>query len=923
MKTLKRVGSVATGAIMLGAAMSGAVSAAMDDTGLTKDFFYDADYNPIVQIVLGEKGMATDAVAGGNVAAVIGNLAYTSAMAQAGGSASGQVVLGISARGATGKFEKSYRDASWIEGDSNFYDRSDGLDFDNQAASSSVLEEYKFGEFVQYSLACDQQQRTAAGILKKGTYSNIHCLFCQTLCLGQLENPSHDMEEYISVDYTNMKWYEDGLDRSDAEEMKLKVPTNTLKYYSLLEDIPLTTIYDSNGTSKNEVDFEYRGKMILFGEEYYIKDISGTTKIYLAKGKILDDVSSEGYTAEYLGYKFKVDHLIYSAEYQVAGILLDVEKPDGTVVQTQISKMANGIVDDIEIAGVYAEEADAVATASLLVYDTTTNVVLEDGKELELGGVEKDGWKVEITEGVFDGNTGGLTASQMDIAEYDDMFGKTLNNISVTYTRSHTGNNAIAVDEMIEFPTTYQLKFNGFRDNNYDESPCSGAGNGNIIVSTDGDSRAMIAFTTDTGSTLENVYIDSGPIQTDEMFVAAGNVYEFESFDDTNTEDNQMKLTFTDVLNGGNVEYTLTAVTGGVDTMYQGAFVEALENDAELAITTNADDNSTNVFAIQDSAFSSLDLLLDDSDRLYVMSDLVLSDNTVSGVNGTVLTINPTVLGELTEFQLDDQTLTMSAQAEATSGLTYQRARNSSEGTDYNGDNDYDDVLIGFEANSEELMILDLFDRSYNSSSDTTHSMKLIAEDDTEGLTDTSRDTGSKQTLEDDKDSVLYTPYSGMKATLDWGSNDRIDGMEVCMPQDIVYSTIFVGTSEQATTMDAIITKDDEGTEKTVGCCSYLVKEFGVEATVEDVNEVTVNPIVGNLVVPEIQANTAKNLIIVGGPSVNGMSEGLVTLQEVQSSSGNYIVKKVGSKLIIAGLTAADTVDGGNELVSWLQANVH
>ena len=55
MRTLKRVGSIVAGAVMLGAAISGAVSAGMDDTGLTKDFFYDSGYNPVVQIVVGEK----------------------------------------------------------------------------------------------------------------------------------------------------------------------------------------------------------------------------------------------------------------------------------------------------------------------------------------------------------------------------------------------------------------------------------------------------------------------------------------------------------------------------------------------------------------------------------------------------------------------------------------------------------------------------------------------------------------------------------------------------------------------------------------------------------------------------------------------------------------------------------------------------
>jgi hypothetical protein len=67
MKTLKKVGTIAAGALMVGAAIAGSASAGMDDTGLTKGFFYDAGYNPIVQIVVGEKGMATDAVAAGNI----------------------------------------------------------------------------------------------------------------------------------------------------------------------------------------------------------------------------------------------------------------------------------------------------------------------------------------------------------------------------------------------------------------------------------------------------------------------------------------------------------------------------------------------------------------------------------------------------------------------------------------------------------------------------------------------------------------------------------------------------------------------------------------------------------------------------------------------------------------------------------------
>ena len=101
------------------------------------------------------------------------------------------------------------------------------------------------------------------------------------------------------------------------------------------------------------------------------------------------------------------------------------------------------------------------------------------------------------------------------------------------------------------------------------------------------------------------------------------------------------------------------------------------------------------------------------------------------------------------------------------------------------------------------------------------------------------------------------------------------------------------------------------------------MKEFGVSGSgaTAATKETTVNPIVGNLVVAESGANVNKNLVIVGGPAVNGMTT--VTADEIAAASQKYIVKKDGKKLIVAGWTAADTVDAGNALVSWLKANAH
>jgi hypothetical protein len=177
--------------------------------------------------------------------------------------------------------------------------------------------------------------------------------------------------------------------------------------------------------------------------------------------------------------------------------------------------------------------------------------------------------------------------------------------------------------------------------------------------------------------------------------------------------------------------------------------------------------------------------------------------------------------------------------------------------------------------------------------------------------------------LSDEDDTMLILPDGGDRITVDYGSNRMVDAVTVCHPKDEVYGTAFIGTGEQETVLEAVITKDDEGKEQTVGCCTYTVKSFEVTATAtsQTVTETTVNALSGGLVVPEVGADLSKNLIIVGGPAVNTMST--VTAAELAAASDRYIVKKDGSKVIVAGYDAADTVAAGNALIAWLQANVH
>jgi hypothetical protein len=896
----KKIGAIATGAVLVGAALAGAVSAAFDDTGLDKGFFYDANYNPLLQVAVGEKGMATDAVAAGNIAATVGNLAYTSAAADVSLTPEGKVVLGVSAIGATGKYVQDTENSALVD---TFYDDDYDSDYNHFEGDTT----YERGDFISYSLACDQQTRSDAGLLMKGTYNNIHCLFCQTLCLDQIENPAHEMEEKITLDCPSsdeMWYYESGVGDDDAEELRMAIPKDCVQYIVDTECIPTKRIGTESSPSGDEIiDFEWRGKIIFFGEEYYVRDIKGDDKVYISKGKVLDDVSSEGYTSEYLGYKFKIDHLIYSEEYQVAGILLDVEKPDGTVVQVQISKQANGIVDDIEIAGVYAEEADALATASIIVYDSTTNILLEDGEDLEMGGEEWDDWEVDLT--VVDD----VDEGDCDIDEYDDIEGSDnlLEEYTVTYEHALDDDEALEVDEYLEFPKTFKLIFMGFRTNDFQEVLCSGQGEGNIVIEEgDLDYSLELSFTGDDGNRYDNIRLDEGPYSKGDLMLVDGVIWEF--YDAEESDDHsEVEITFDNIMFGGKERRTIDLVDeeDPAWTFETIPRVDAYDDDDEGGEYENmeeveVDPEDGDVYASGDT-FQGLDLLYDDGD-LYFASDLATDDT---------LQVDCAMIGTFDDFELSGNDLDMSCEEESGTDLNDESdARANSP--------DEDDILIVFTNEDSETVIIDFFDQDYNENEDYEYDNSVIA------INGAVNDSGNDAvvSVDDDNDEVLILPQGGDTFTVDWGSDRLVEAVELCHPQEEVDATYFIGTDETATVMETTITKEDEGASKTAGCCEFTVEEFSVTAGEgAAVTSMDVNPITGNLVVGESDADLTKNLVVVGGPSVNGLCT--VTAEEIGAATKKYIVKKDGSRLIVAGYEAEDTIAAGDELIEWLNDNMH
>lgn len=934
---VKKIGAFVASTAMLGAALAAPVTARMDMTGVTKGFFYDANFNPIVQIVVGEKGMATDAVAAGNIAAAIGNLAYLTKTEKyiPTYEPQGQVVIETTAIGATGDYiQDDNPDEAYDGGDLNatklFYDDTKGFYFPGESDGKT----YARGDFTQYALACDQQTRTEAGVLLEGTYNNIHCLFCKTLCVEGLKNPSHEMAEKIWINTATMRYYEEGLGDDDAEALKLAVGKNAIKYIVETGFIPLSDMkLEGEGAF---ADFEYRGKIIFMGKEYYVKDIDGK-KIYLAEGKVLDDITSEGYTSEFHGYKFKIDHLIYSGEYTVAGILLDVEKPDGTIVQTQISKMANGVVDDLEIAGVYAEAAGAVESASIIVYDLATQVVLEDDKDLTLGGVKYDGWDVEWSDfkGTCDDGPGGLGWDSVDLDDceidaYEDVDKDVLGKIEVTYTKELKGKNALEKDESLNFPSQFMLTFKGYMTSNFKEVECSG-GDEAILLERGPDVHSLVlSYTASDGNRYDEVRLDEGPFEVGDVFMWEGQPWEFEKtkFDTTSANRSEwtVDVTLKPLISGSKRKITLnkdcdeTEDMCGTITVRKIALLDAMKEPVSDGQYKNDEDVELDDADLYMGTYGDFTLIYDDSTDTLVFSE----------EDDSLLTINPDMVGKVYNFDTDVK-LTMELMWECDFQDDVNASSANSE-CDLNSDsttgtniND-DDLLVVFRSGDEdeEDVVVDMTDRGYSEDRSVYYKNSVKYYEEFDNTNETDNKAHIVVELDEDVDTTLITPFVGATYTIDWGVDNKIDSVSICHPKKAVDATVFLGIGEEETTIEDTVTKDDEGKTITAGCCTFKVKEFSVNVgseTGKTYTTTTVNKVVGRMVVAEVGADTTKNLIIVGGPVVNGMCT--VTKEEIEAEPDKFVVKKDGNLLIVAGYEYEETLNAGDALVEWLYQNIH
>ncbi|MCD6230126.1 MAG: S-layer protein, partial [Candidatus Diapherotrites archaeon] len=188
--------------------------------------------------------------------------------------------------------------------------------------------------------------------------------------------------------------------------------------------------------------------------------------------------------------------------------------------------------------------------------------------------------------------------------------------------------------------------------------------------------------------------------------------------------------------------------------------------------------------------------------------------------------------------------------------------------------------------------------------------------------------------LSTDDDELRYITDFGTIGTLDSGGDDfvltipdkqRIAQMAIGMEstteggQSVTTlaegeSTVIGGVTVTVSAIDVAVTPGEViGGDAATGTCVATPSTYTV-TTVQDV---------GNLVFTDNQTLRSGNLVLVGGPVVNDLTADLGSATELGiASSGQKVVALKGNKLVVAGNTADDTVQAGQELISWLKANV-
>jgi hypothetical protein len=777
----------------------------------------------------------------------------------------------------------------------DFYDPDVGLKFDG-------VKTYEKGDFTTYTWLGDNLTLMEADILMDATYNNVQCLLCSPN--PPLSNPSHDMSEAITINSSKIRYYEDGLDDAASEALKMAIDADAIKYTINTDYIPLGHIPTGDG---GYIDTEYRGKIMFLGREYYLKNVDAD-KIYLSKGKVLDDVSSEGYFIEYHDYKFKVSSLVYDEDCtnETLAMVMDVKKPDETVVEVEspinkseapagvvddleirvisgdiindtlsegtinitntsdgssallninntgyvpqwgynfkvnhiitdctlakgiilyvkkpdesvvhpviVNATQNAVVDDLEIAGIFGELIDDVGLASIIVYDTTTQVVLEDGADAEVDGIEYDGWKVEWKN--FAGNCSELSCG---IAEYENSSADVLEKIEITLVDDVKGVDALEVDESLLFPGRFRLKFMGYLNDKFGSSDCSG-GCSVVIVKGNDHYTLFLSFIGNNDRVYYDVMLDEGAFWRGDMFVLDGDVNEFNKYKKTSgltDRDDNVTITLKNMMDLGYRTVTLNRLCDP-EGIGASTFADCTVGDKPTCNCTGIDDLSFRMLALTDAMddndsdkYENDDEVILEAEDLFWAQDSATNQNLVmwfeensnvifyaTDENDRWLTIEPNMVNpgasstndtyKMDYFSLENRKMWVVRECDLANDVN---ATSRNVTCDLNNDDDAtlgsndDDLLIVFESGSgNEYMVVDLTDRGYDEGATWKYDNRIGLYSNWSNANRTDNANNLVAEYDDDISGLMKTPSNGDMYTIDWGVDNEIDSVGICYP---------------------------------------------------------------------------------------------------------------------------------------------
>ncbi|CEG13916.1 putative hamus subunit (fragment) [groundwater metagenome] len=459
--------------------------------------------------------------------------------------------------------------------------------------------------------------------------------------------------------------------------------------------------------------------------------------------------------------------------------------------------------------------------------------------------------------------------------------------------------------DTVYFPTkAVKFSFEGFKDEDFGDPTCSG-GSDKIKIETSDNRKVILSFTTRDGERLNNVRLDEGGYELDELFLIGNTVYKFRGTENINNDENRTRLLLTDVSNANDFEVILTKLnTGftGFNYTYFDRYSASMENPCSPPCST------FNAMVLGKRAYFHEGKLWMDArtDSRIGLNDITLTDIQNDNCQATLTTLfeNGTVdqNGETTNSNSDDQILVFRGCGEDRTYIDFYDTNRRARGT---GDYQTSVKITGTDtALVANTSCLGPGIVCYNSTA-----------------------LGFEGALRCSEDTKLWSPRGADLFTVtNYGSDKQVKAVEICHPTKRTYVTYFLGKEKIESEQLGTITADDVGKLKKIGCCEATVKSFGLStgnATNTTGTCTNIKP-VRTLMVLDKNAG-AGNLIVVGGPSVNTLAASAgVTKEEIGADADKYVIKMVNNNtLVVAGWEAGNTNAATGKVVEWLLANAH